>query len=192
MSAAIGNTTLRPAYFMELEFGDTVLHLTDRGRDIDWDSVTWRGAGWVLPLRTIEELDEVVATGCEVTLSGNVASIVALSLVDAKLSNTAKIWFGLLDGTDAVIETPLLIFAGKLDIPTITQNGSEILVTLSYESELRGLLRPNEFRYTTQNQQAFFPGDKGFDYVPLMETWDGYWGKPERPKWLRKKRATKR
>lgn len=188
---AIAASVIRPAYLVSLEFGvTTVLYLSDRARSISWNSKTWQGNGWLRPIRTFQETSEVRATGCEITLTGDVTEIVALCLNDARLSNKGTVYLGFLDANEDLIADPYLVFRGTLDVPTIVNNGGELTITLSYESELRGLDRQNEFRYTDQSQQAIYPGDKGFEYVPLMEKWDGFWGKPERPKWLRRKRPS--
>jgi hypothetical protein len=190
MQTAIAQATIRPVFLVSIEFGNvTVLYLNDRSFDISWDSKTWEGNGWLRPLKTIDETSDVKSVGCEITLSGTITQLVSYTLTSARLKNKGKIWLGLLDENNALIADPYQIFSGKLDFPRIDITETEMTVTLTYESDLRGLERANEFRFTDQSQKELFAGDKGFEYVASVEKWDGYWGKPESPKWLKFKRS---
>lgn len=184
MQTAITESSLRPVFFVRLEFGASlVVYLNDRAANITWDGQTWLGNGWLRPIKAIDESSEIKATGCEITLTGALAELRAFALAEARLSNKGNVWLGLLDNTDALISEPYLIFSGTLDVPTITTNQSEMTLSLAYESDLRGLERPNEFRFSDQSQKAIYSDDKGFEYTSVVEDWNGYWGKPERPKW---------
>lgn len=190
MQTAIAQATIRPVFLVSIEFGDsTVLYLNDRSFDITWDSKTWEGNGWLRPLKTIDETSDVKAVGCEITLSGTITQLLSYSLTDATLKNKGKIWLGLLDENNALVTSPYQIFSGKLDVPRIDITETEMTLSLAYESDLRGLERPNEFRFTDQSQKELYATDKGFEYVASVEKWDGYWGKPERPKWIKFKRS---
>lgn len=193
IETAIESEVLRPVYLVALEFGtSTIVNLNDRARDITWDSRTWLGNGWLRPIRSIQETPEIKATGCEVTLTGEISQLVAAALNDVRLSNKGTVYLGFLNSSDALIADPYLLFKGNLDVPTISTSGREVELTLSFESELRGLFRQKEFRYTDQAQQGFFPGDKGFQYVALIENWNGFWGKAQRPTWVVQKRSIKK
>jgi hypothetical protein len=190
MQSAISQQTVRPVFLVSLEFGaSTVVYLNDRTFDITWGGHTYLGNGWLRPLKTVEETSDVKAVGCEITLNGTIAELLSYALVDARISNRGRVWLGMLDSTNSLIADPYQIFAGKLDIPTIQVDETTITLTLAYESDLRGLERPNEFRFTDQSQKALYSDDKGFEYVVTVEKWDGYWGKPERPKWIKFKRS---
>lgn len=189
MQTAIAQATIRPVFLVSIEFGDsTVLYLNDRSFDISWDGKTWEGNGWLRPIKAIDETTEVRAVGCEITLSGTITQLISYTLTSARLKNKGKIWLGMLDENNALIATPYQLFAGKLDFPRIEINENDMSVLLAYESDLRGLERPNEFRYTDQSQKELYPSDKGFEYASSIDKWDGYWGKPETPRWTRYKR----
>ena len=141
------------------------------------------------PIKAIDETSDVKAVGCEITLSGTITQLVSYTLTSARLKNRGKIWLGLLDENNALIADPYLIFSGKLDFPKIDITETEMTVTLAYESDLRGLERANEFRFTDQSQKELFAGDKGFAYVASVEKWDGYWGKPESARWVKFRRS---
>jgi hypothetical protein len=74
---------------------------------------------------------------------------------------------------------PLLLFTGLLDRPSIHESAEGPLIELAYESELIRLDTANIHRYTDEGQQAFYPNDKGFEYVAFLEQWNGYWGRQE-------------
>lgn len=81
---------------------------------------------------------------------------------------------------DTLLRTePLLLFTGLLDRPTIRETTDAPLIELTYESELIRLGTANVHRYTDEGQRAFYPNDRGFEYVAFLEQWNGYWGRQE-------------
>lgn len=193
VKTALTQRNIRPVTFVRLEFGaSTIVRLTDLGRDITWDSQTWIGNGALKPIRSILETADVRPLQCEVQIVGEITQFISYALNDARYSNKVKIWLGFLDATNQLIADPYLMFSGRLDVPRITANGRETIVSLAYESDLKLLNRNNEFRFTNESQRAIYSDDAGFQYVELMESWDGYWGVPEKPKWLKRKRNTKK
>lgn len=78
-----------------------------------------------------------------------------------------------------LIAEPLPLFTGLLDQPTIHETSEAPLIELTYESELIRLNTANVHRYTDEGQRAFYPNDKGFEYVAFLEQWNGYWGRQE-------------
>ena len=192
MITAAADSILRPVYFVELQFPSAPLYLTDLGSNMAWDSRLWLGNGWLRPVKSVDESPDIRATGAEITLCGCDSQIVALAMNESRQTNKGRVWLGFLDENENLIASPYMVFSGNLDTTTIQQSDSDFLVTLKFESDLMGLNRQKEFRYTDESQKALFPGDRGFQYVALMEDWDGYWGKPEKPKWYTQKRKRNR
>jgi hypothetical protein len=50
-------------------------------------------------------------------------------------------------------------------------------VSISYESRLIDLERSRESRYTNEDQQRAFPGDRGFEFVPSLQDLSLTWGR---------------
>ena len=76
---------------------------------------------------------------------------------------------------DVLIADPYLLQQGKLDIGIIEDNGETCTIAVTYEGRLIDLERPRESRYTHEDQQRFFPGDKGFDQVEALQDRELTW-----------------
>lgn len=192
MQTAVAASAIKPIWLVELEFRDTTVRLCNRFRDFEWDSETWLGNGWLRPIGAINESTELRATGCRIELSGADQTMIALVLLEADQSKRGTVWLGALDDDDEIIPDPYQIFSGKLDVPEIQDDIGQSLISLNFESDLISLDRPRELRHTRESQQAIFPGDLGFDYADLLEDWSGFWGRPERPRFKKRKRESKR
>lgn len=160
---------LRPIILYEGEFEAGILRLWTGVGELQWNGQTWTGGGIMLGFDTIEETTEIVAAGVNISLSGLASEVVAAALGQARLGKRGTLWLGLLDAAGQVIADPLQIFSGLLDVPSIQRNGASSTINASYESRLVGLTKPNERRYTPEDQKVEFPDDTGFDYVAGLQ-----------------------
>ncbi len=172
--AANGKT---PVMFFQGQFADGTLRLWSGIGDITWDGSVWTGAGSLLSVSPISETAEVEATGVTVTLSGIPSENTALVLQNTRQNKAGTVWIGFLDADGAIIADPAIAFSGRLDVAAIEDDGTSIEVSVTYESKLRDLSRPRDFRYTSASQAVLYPGDKGFEYVSDLQDWNGKWGR---------------
>ena len=63
-----------------------------------------------------------------------------------------------------------------MDAMTINDTGKEIIITMAVESRLIDLEKPNESRYTSEEQKRLFSGDLGLDFVTDLQDKDITWG----------------
>jgi hypothetical protein len=110
------------------------------------------------------------------------------------MGQSGKVWFGFLTSAGAVVSTPYLLFSGLFDTAEIDENDQAPEIVLRYETKLVELERGKTFRYTTDNQRIFNATDRGFEYVPTIQDWNGYWGpKAKKPiKQDKKKQVNKK
>lgn len=192
MQTEIAATTSRPAYLVEIGFTGTTLRLSSLKRDISWNSQTWLGNGWFLQYSPINETADIRAAGMEFQLVGIPSSLLALALANADQNQDAILYLAMMNSSGAVIADPITLFKGKVDTVELTDSIDQPTILIKCESSLARLERPQNFRYTDGNQKALFTGDLGFQYLPVLEDWTGYWGKAERPKWLQRRRRANR
>jgi len=177
MLAALTAQVVRPIIFFEGQFASGWLRLWTGVGDLVWNGQTWTGAGQLLALGTLSETSEIVASGTTVSLSGVPASIVSACITDARQGLPGRVWLGTLDTAGAVIASPVLVFAGRLDVPDIIDGATECTVSITYESRLIDLQTPREWRWTHESQQALYPDDMGFEFVTSIQSVEVKWGR---------------
>jgi hypothetical protein len=161
--------------FFEGVFASGTLNLWTGPGTISWGSKNWLGVGDLIEISPIDETVDVVANGAVISLNGNPPANVALALSDTRQGKPGKVWLGAMAG-GTVIADPYLAFEGKLDVPQIEDDAGGATIRVSYEHSLIALERPNERRYTDQDQKIDYPSDKGLEYIPALQDANIKWG----------------
>lgn len=174
---AIAEDQVRLGAFFEGDFTGGTVRLWTGAEPISWGGHVWTGAGALLATSTVEETNDVVATGITVSLSGVPLDLISLAINSVRQGAPGRLWFGFFDPDWTLLADPELVFAGLLDVPTINEDGETATISISYESQLIDLQRPREWRYTHESQQQFFAGDRGFEYVTSIQDLDLKWGR---------------
>jgi hypothetical protein len=99
-----------------------------------------------------------------------------IALNELRRGMPAKLWLGALDDNNNLLADPFLLFEGVTDTADIDENPEELKISIQAESRLIGLQKPQERRYTHEDQQIDFPGDLGFEYVAGLQDKDIVWG----------------
>jgi hypothetical protein len=176
-TTAITAGTVRPILLMEGQFdGGTLRFWTGYG-DLTWDGQTWTGSGDLLKVDPAEETQNVEAPGAAFSLTGIKSSLISTALSDDFQGRPARIWFGQLDDSGSVISDPVLIFSGKMDEMPITEDPENPEIHLTAENDLVILNKSRERRYTHEDQQIDYSGDKFFEFVPSLQDLEITWGK---------------
>lgn len=176
-ATALDAQVLRPALLFEGEFADGWLRLWSGVGDLSWGGFTWTGAGTLLQVGSLEETQDVVASGSTVTLSGVPVEVVETAINQAEQGAPGRVYLALFDANWALIDNPVLAFAGRLDVPEVADGQGTCSVTISYESRLIDLTTPRELRYTHEAQRLAYPSDRGFEYVTSIQDKEITWGR---------------
>lgn len=172
---------IRPALLFEGDFVSGILRFWTGTGVVFWNGVNWEGGGLVKNIRFPTETTDVEATGIEVELSGVSIATIQLVLGSAAMGRAGKVWFALLDADGEIVPDPYLVFDGKFDTAEIIETPNEPEITIKYETRLIDLERGKDYRYTTECQKLFDATDTGFDYVPGLQDWEGFFGPKAKP-----------
>lgn len=167
---------VRPVLFAEVEFASGFVRFWTGIGDIVWDSKTWTGAGNLLAISAAAETAEIRVNGIVVSLSGINSALLSSVLSQSRQSKPVRCWLGFLDADDNVIIDPYQFFKGKVDVPSISAGAETSTVSIAAENELIELRRARPRRFTREDQIIDFPDDKGFNFVPFIQNWNGQWG----------------
>lgn len=178
LMSGIQGSTVRPVMFFEGDFQGGFVRVWSGVGDFSWNSETWTGVGTLGAITDIEETDEIKAAGVTVALSGIDPAMISLALQSIRQNKPGKLWFALVDAAGALVADPYLCFEGRLDVAEIDEGAQTATVSIKYENRLVDLERARERRYTHEDQQLEYPGDKGFEYVAALQDVQITWGRP--------------
>jgi hypothetical protein len=176
-AALTGGDAMRLALLVEMEFTSGFLRLWSGLGTISYGGNDWTGAGHLFGFDTIEETRAVVANGATIYLSGIPTELVSACINDAQQGKIGRIYLAVLDANGAVDGDTVELFAGRLDVPTINDEGSNCTINITYESRMIDLTTAREFRYTHESQQVLSPGDMGFEFVTAIQDQEIVWGR---------------
>ncbi len=177
VQTAIVADQVSPILFFEGEFASGTIRAWSGIGDLVWNSVTWSGVGSLGGISAIQESEDIQANGITVSLTGIPSSLIALTLGDVIQGKKGRIYFGFLDNSGNVIVNPVLMFEGRLDIPSIQEDGETSTIQITYESRLIELQKAKQSLYTNEDQKLRFAGDLGFEFLPALQDLSISWGK---------------
>jgi hypothetical protein len=174
--AAILSPYFRPALFVEAHFVTGPVYVWSGIGPIVWNSQTWLGLGALGSVSTIEEGSTIEAKGISLTLSGIDSSLLSLVMGEFQVGLPAIVRLGLFDDNGALIDDPIIAWAGRMDQPTIDVDGQTMTITINCENRLVEMNVAVDRRYTNDDQQLDFPGDRGMEFVNSIQDITIYWG----------------
>ncbi len=175
------NTTLdqpvvEPFYAVDLEFATGPLYLWSGLGEKVIDGKTYIGAGAFLKIDQIEETAEIAARGATLSLSGVPGEMLSLALTEPYQGRLCRLYFGFVGAEDDMAE----VFTGYMDQMNIEEGPDTSTVALTVENRLVDLERPRVRRFTNNDQQSRFPGDKGLEFVDALQDKELFWGRVAR------------
>ena len=175
ITAASRAPHVRAVLFVEFQFASGTQRYCTANHTVPWLGQEWVGLGQLADVEEIREGDQLVATGVRFTLAGVSSAIVSLALGEDIQGRRCRVWYAFLDAGYQVIGMPPLEFEGRVDIPVISDTGATGQIVITVESRLADFARPNVRRYNDADQQAQYPGDKFFEFMPQMVEMEIVW-----------------
>ena len=167
---ALKSNTVRIVMFAELDFSSGILYVHDGIGTYTWGSEDWLGVGDFGSISSIEEGSEVSPYSINLTLSALDTTMAGAALTEDYFMRDVTVYMGILDEDDALIDTPVQVWAGFMDVMTITAGSSGgDSITLIAESELSKFDRSRNLKYTHANQQKKDSTDLFFEFLKDIE-----------------------
>ena len=175
MVTEVSASQLSPILLASFSFSTPVRLWSGYGT-ITVGSVTYQGIGTLGTISPVEETTDLAARGINFQLSGIPSAYVSLALTENYQGKACSVLFGALDATGALVSSPVTIFAGRMDVMSINDDGQEASIIMSAENRLVDFRRPRETRYTHEEQTNLHPGDLGLEFVNAIQEKQIYWG----------------
>ena len=158
-----------PVVLVELDFASGPFRAWTGLGQLNWAGKVFEGVGSLGAVGEVEETVELRAVRLTLALSPVPQEVVDIALAERSFRlRPARLWGALLDAEGAFIADPFPLWAGLMDTMEVT-DGAEPRVALTCESRLVDLERAEVRRYTDADQQAEYPGDRFFEYVPALQ-----------------------
>lgn len=168
----IAKAANQPIHLFELYLDGATTYATDAHRSIEWNGNTYPALGHFLGFEGVEESADMVISQARVSLSGVDQTLIAAVLAHEYIDRRLCIRKGFMDSAsaDAVIVDPIPIFDGRVDAPEIAEDpdARTCVVTISASSHWIDFERAPGRHTNHEEQQTWFPGDLGFEYVSQL------------------------
>lgn len=168
-STQLTQSNLTAYHLYEADFPDGSVYFTDLPYDTTFGSNTYTGVGSALGYDAIQEVAGLQSNGINIYFNAANASLLALLLGQNLIDRQVFVYRGLLDTNNQPVVDPLVIFQGRSDSATLTEdpgNGTMKLVLVCLD-ENADFERVNGRRTNDQEQQAIFLGDKCFSFIDI-------------------------
>tara|TARA_B100002019_G_C21265543_1_gene599219 strand:+ start:1423 stop:2007 length:585 start_codon:yes stop_codon:yes gene_type:complete len=160
---------IRPAHLIEINLGDsqsqeTVVLITDYHIDVTYDNKTYIATGHLLNLTEISTSNDLQIHDLTIALSGVDLTKISIVLSYDYIDREVTIQRALMTSEDAVYATPVTVFRGRINNPSIADDvdSGELTVTLSATSQLADFDR-TPARHTNHLQHQYhYPDDDFF------------------------------
>lgn len=170
-------TELKPFYAVELLFDSGELRFWTGYDEIEANGEIWTGSGLVMSISGTSEPSDLSANGINITFSALDSSIIAIMLGENYRGRSAKVYIGALDSTNQPVSDMYQIFAGRMDIMTLQENGNVATIQINVENVLIDLERPRPIRLTNEDQLDRYSGDESLSGVAQLQDRQISWGR---------------
>lgn len=204
---AIASDTVEPVLLAEFFFADVPLRCWSGIGTINFEGQDYLGTGLLGTIGDVQETTDTTATGVQFMLSGIPNDVIAKVFLEQYQGRPCNLRLGFfITETDAVplkafdgktfvtVEGKRIVlmgdatqevksiytttlFKGTMDTINIEADGASCICTLVVENEFLQILQSRGMRYTNEEQQSIFPGDRGLEYVNQIQNKQIEWGK---------------
>lgn len=184
--AALDGDNVEWAAFCRFDFDSGTFAFGSVFQDTLIDGVTYIAAGDLGNVAPLVESTDSQPQDFEVTIGGVDLSLVSLYLSEPYLGRPAYVYYAVIDVAQNIIGDPILVFSGGMQEIAIV-DGSVPTISITSSNELSDWNRTRPARYTDAEHQAFIKRrikdgslpagfeDRGFEFVPQMETREIIW-----------------
>lgn len=162
--------------FAEFFFDSGTVRMWTGFGSIDYNGELFTGGGNLIGVEPIVETQDLEATGLKFSLSGVPTTLISLALAERYQGRPVKLYLATVSAGDSPIEISLYqIFAGVMDVMDFTADAEKSSIVVACENIATQAKRINEARYTDEEQQRRYPGDKFFEFTAELQDKEIVW-----------------
>lgn len=165
-----------PVVMAYLDFSSSPVYVNSSPYSLMHDGNEYLGVGVFGGVSAVKEGTKTQAYGIDLTLSGIPSEFVSISMNEHYQGRDVKVFLGLLDHEHQLINSPVNIFSGRMDVMNL-EMGETATITVTAESRLADWERVRARRYTHEDQVFRFPDDKGLEFIAVNSDKEIIWGR---------------
>jgi hypothetical protein len=174
--ALIADDVIRPAICVALYFDSGGVYANTSPIDIQIGGVTYLGVGLLGKISPVEESIETQANQLTFELSGIPPELISLALQEKYQGRLCSMFVVYLDRDHRMPDGAYKnLFGGRMNTMKI-ELGITATIRVNAESRFADWDRMRGGRYTDEEQQRRFPGDRGLEFVPRTVEKELPWG----------------
>ncbi len=165
--AEILKSSNQPVYLVEVWFDDGTIRMTDAWISVQWNANSYTANGQFLGFSGLSESSDMSIPNVTVQVSAVDQVWISIALSKPYIDRRIAIYKAFLDYRQAVISNPLLIFDGRIDAMEISDDptGGTCTIAVTASSQWVDFQRTPGRHTNDQEEQIWFPGDRGFQFV---------------------------
>lgn len=173
----LDDSVIIPIHFLKIEYTSGTLYLNTSDRSLTFDGDEYIAGAGIANISSIEETQELQASGVQVQISGVDSSNISIALTENFKNIDTTLYLGFLNTSTYVLEDdPFIIFKGKIDTQNIQVDGETATIVIEIENRLIDWERQRISRYTNNDQLSKHSGDVGLEFVQQLVEKELFWG----------------
>lgn len=175
--AELAKPVTRTVYFAEFQFSTGTSRLSTANFPIDWGGFAWSGVGSIGTIGAVSESEGLDSRQLNFTINAAQPSWLSLAVgsVETYRGRKAKLYMCPLNEAFQLVDTPVLCWAGLMDMVSVGIKGEEGSITLKCETSAYGLKRRPSLRLNAAQQKKVYPTDTGLDFLTALIADPGVW-----------------
>lgn len=167
---------LRPVFFVSMDLPSGMIHMTTMPRDEVIGGVTYTAVSHLGNVSLSGQSDGLEVGTATLDLIGMPFEL--YNTMESELVNRRDVFISisLIDESYKLAFQPVAVFAGKVSRVRLTPLPT-LSVTVEAGNRLTNVRSINATRYTSADQKALYPNDKGLDFVAKLASTELLWGR---------------
>ena len=163
--AELAKDSFITAHLVKIDF-ETAVYLTECPQNLGYSGNTYNSSSALKGISSVTETSEVQVGAVSITLSGVSQEYISILLSQTYIDRQVTVQRVLLGNDYSIIGDPILIYDGRIQSFSITDNSDTSTVSIMASSHWADFEKKAGRRTNHNSQQIYFPGDLGFEFAP--------------------------
>lgn len=169
--------TVAVARLFEFKFLSATTRFWDGLGWLDAGGRRWQGSGNVISVSGLDQGEGLSASKATFSLSGTTPELLAAAVnSESEVTNRpCTVYIQFLSKRNVALDNPIPIWTGRMDAMEFSGDVRTQTINLNAEGLFVDRVRATHGLQTDTDQQARWPGDRGFEFMPSLVNKDVPW-----------------